>query len=53
MCVGTGPANIFGERTPSKNQLISTLDKVIYFKGTICQRSTKPLLTSQKRVEIS
>jgi hypothetical protein len=36
-----------------KNWLISTLDKVIYFKGTIFQRSTKPLLTSQNRVEIS
>jgi hypothetical protein len=35
------------------NQLISTLDKVIYFKGTIFQRSTKPLYTSQNRVEIS
>jgi hypothetical protein len=36
-----------------KNRLISTLDNVIYFKGTIFQRSTKPLFTSQNRVEIS
>jgi hypothetical protein len=36
-----------------KNWLISTLDKVIYFKGTIFQRSAKPLFTSQNRVEIS
>jgi hypothetical protein len=36
-----------------KNWLISTLDKAIYFKGTIFQRSTKPLFTSQNRVEIS
>jgi hypothetical protein len=42
-----------GERTPWKNWLISTLDKVIYFKGTILQQSTKPLFTSQNRVEIS
>jgi hypothetical protein len=36
-----------------KNWLISALDKVIYFKGTMFQRSTKPLFTSQNRVEIS
>jgi hypothetical protein len=36
-----------------KNQLISTLDEVIYFKGKIFQGSTKPLFTSQNRVEIS
>jgi hypothetical protein len=36
-----------------KNWLISTLDKVIYFEGTIFQGSTKPLSTSQNRVEIS
>jgi hypothetical protein len=36
-----------------KNRLISTLDKVIYFKGTIFQQSTKPLFTSQNRGEIS
>jgi hypothetical protein len=36
-----------------KKWQISTLDKVIYFKGTIFQQSTKPLFTSQNRVEIS
>jgi hypothetical protein len=36
-----------------KNWLISTLDKVIYFKGTFFLRSTKPLFTSQNRVETS
>jgi hypothetical protein len=36
-----------------KNQLISTLDKVIYFKGTIFPWSTKPLFTSQNRMETS
>jgi hypothetical protein len=32
-------------RTFCKKWLISTLDKVIYFKGTIFQQSTKPLFT--------
>jgi hypothetical protein len=41
-----------GKEHPVKNWLISTLDKVIYFKGTIFQRSTRPLFTSQNRVEI-
>jgi hypothetical protein len=36
-----------------KNWLISTLDKVIYFKGKFFKQSTKPLFTSQNRVEIS
>jgi hypothetical protein len=31
--------------------LISTLDKVIYYIGTFLQGSTKPLFTSQNRVE--
>jgi hypothetical protein len=43
----------FGEEHLVKNGLISTLDKVIYFKGTIFQRSTKHLFTSQNRAEIS
>jgi hypothetical protein len=52
--VCTGPANIFGGKEHLvKNWLISTLDKVIYFKGTIFQQSTKPLFTAQNRVEIS
>jgi hypothetical protein len=36
-----------------RNRLISTLDKVIYFKGTVFLWSTKPLFTSQNRVETS
>jgi hypothetical protein len=36
-----------------KNWLISALDKAIYFKGTIFQQSTKPIFTSQNRVELS
>jgi uncharacterized protein YlzI (FlbEa/FlbD family) len=36
-----------------KSGLISTPDKVINFKGRIFQGSTKPLFTSQNRVEIS
>jgi hypothetical protein len=39
------------KKTPCKNWLISTLDKVIYLKGTFFQGSTKPLFTSQNRVE--
>jgi hypothetical protein len=44
---------ILGKEHLVKNRLISTLDRVIYFKGTIFQESTKPLLTSQNRAEIS
>jgi hypothetical protein len=47
-------AQIFlGKEHLVKNWPISTPDKVIYFKGTIFQRPTKPLFTSQNRVEIS
>jgi hypothetical protein len=42
-----------GKEQLVKNWLISTLDKVIYFKWTIFQRPTKPLFSSQNRVEIS
>jgi hypothetical protein len=53
MCVGTSLANILGERTPCKKLVISTLDKVIYFRGTIILWSAKPLFISQNRVEAS
>jgi hypothetical protein len=36
-----------------KSLLISALDKVIYHIGTFLQGSTKPLSTSQNRVEAS
>jgi hypothetical protein len=36
-----------------KSLLISALDKVIYYKGTFLQYSTKPLLTTQNRLETS
>jgi hypothetical protein len=36
----TGPANIFGEKHLVKNQLISTLDKVINFKRLVFQGPT-------------
>jgi hypothetical protein len=36
-----------------KSLLISTLDKVIYNNGTFLLGSTKPLITTQNRVEIS
>jgi hypothetical protein len=43
----------WGKEHLVKNWLIYTLDKVIYFKGTIFLWSTKPLKTSQNRVETS
>jgi hypothetical protein len=36
-----------------KSLLISTLDKVISYKGTFLQGSTKPLFTTQNRLETS
>jgi hypothetical protein len=42
-----------GQEHLVKNQLIPTLDKVIYFKGTLFHQSTKTLFTSQNRVGIS
>jgi hypothetical protein len=33
--------------------LISTLDKLIYYNGTFLQGSTKPLITTQNRLETS
>jgi hypothetical protein len=61
MYVGTGPANILGERTPCNKSSdlhpgqgnLLHRDKVIYFTGTIFLWSTKFLFTSQNRVEIS
>jgi hypothetical protein len=38
----------WAKKTLVKSLLISTLDKVIYFNG-----KTKPLFTTQNRVEIS
>jgi uncharacterized protein YlzI (FlbEa/FlbD family) len=43
----------FGKKHLVNNWLNSTLDKVIYFKGAIFLWSSKPLFTSQKRVETS
>jgi hypothetical protein len=48
-----GPANIFGEKKLEKSLLVSTLDKEIYYKETFLQGSTKPLFTTQKRLETS
>jgi hypothetical protein len=42
-----------GRKNLVKSLLISTLDKVIYYIGTFLQGSTKPLFTSQNRVETS
>jgi hypothetical protein len=46
-------ANIFGKEHLVKKRPISTLDKVIYFKGTFFLRSKKPHFTSQNGVETS
>jgi uncharacterized protein YlzI (FlbEa/FlbD family) len=43
----------WGKELLVKNWLNFALDKVIYFKGTIFQWSSKPLFASQNRVEIS
>jgi hypothetical protein len=44
----------FWAKTVVKSLLISTQDKVIYYIGTFyVQGSTKPLFTSQNRVETS
>jgi hypothetical protein len=43
----------FLAKTFVKSLLISTLDKVIYHKGTFLQDSTKPLFTTQNRLETS
>jgi hypothetical protein len=53
MPVGTGPVILWGLQHLVKNLLISTLNKAIYFKGTIFEVSANPLFTSQNRVEIS
>jgi hypothetical protein len=43
----------WGKEHLVKNRLISTLDKVIYHKGTFLQGSTKLLFTTQNRLESS
>jgi hypothetical protein len=43
----------WGKEHLVKNRVISTLDKIIYYIGTFLQGSTKPLFTSQNRVETS
>jgi hypothetical protein len=41
------------KKTLVKSPLISTLDKVIYYKGAFSQDSTKSLFTTQNRLETS
>jgi hypothetical protein len=43
----------WAKKTLVKSLLISALDKVIYYIGTFFQGPTKPLFTSQNRVETS
>jgi hypothetical protein len=42
-----------GKKHLVKNRLIYTLDKVINYKGTFLQGSTKPLFIAQNRLETS
>jgi hypothetical protein len=44
---------VLAEKNLVKCMLISTLDKVIHYKGTFLQGSTKPLLATQNRLETS
>jgi hypothetical protein len=41
------------EKTLVKSLLISTIDKVVYYKGTFLQGSSKPRFTTQNRSETS
>jgi hypothetical protein len=43
-----GPANIFGKEHLVKNLLISTIDKVIYYKGTFFSGAYKTSLPFTK-----
>jgi hypothetical protein len=43
----------WAKKTLVKSPLISTLDRVIYYIGIFLQGPTKPLFTTQNRVEIS
>jgi hypothetical protein len=45
---GTGPAYIFDEKNLSKSLLISTLDNVIYYEGTIFTGLDKTSLYNTK-----
>jgi hypothetical protein len=47
------PRKQFWQKNLVKSLLISTLDKVIYHKGTFLHDSVKPLLTTQNRLEAS
>jgi hypothetical protein len=47
------PSKHFWRKNLVKSVLISTLDKVIYYKGTFLQGSTKPHFTRQNKLETS
>jgi hypothetical protein len=53
VCLRCSSKKIAVKYTLQKNWLISILDKVINFKGTIFHGPTTPLSTSQNKVEIS
>jgi hypothetical protein len=54
VCMLAQALQIFlGKEHLVKNRLISTLDKVFYYKGTFLQGSTKPLFSTQNRLETS
>jgi hypothetical protein len=53
MYVCAGPAHILGKKYPCKKSADLHLQKGIYYKWTFLQDSTKPLLTTQNRLEAS
>jgi hypothetical protein len=53
VCRGHRNLSTRTKKTLVKSLLISTLDEVVYYKGTFLQGSTKPLFTTQNRLETS
>jgi hypothetical protein len=50
-CLRWSSKHFWEKKTLVKSMLISSLDKVIYYKGTFLQGSTTPLFTKQNRLE--
>jgi hypothetical protein len=45
--------NFWGKERLVKNRLNSTIEKVVFFKGTFFQGSSEDLFTLQNRVDIT